>query len=89
MQVFFAICLDESVDINDVAQLIICVKTVDINFEIHEEMLSLVGLHSNVNGIDAVMEEVFSFADKSKLCSVCTGGASTMVGEKMILWEFC
>lgn len=82
---YFSICLDECTDINNIAQLIICVKTVDESFKTHEEILRMVALHGNVKGstiFNIVYEEVFSFADKAKFSSVCTDGANVMVGKK-------
>lgn len=82
---YFSLCLDEYTDITDICQLMICVRTIDNNFEIHEEMLTMVALHGNVKGntiFDVVNQELSSFADKNKFCSVCTDGAKVMVGKK-------
>lgn len=82
---FFSICLDECTDLNDIAQLIICVRSVNEHFDVHEEMFNLYGLHNSVKGkfiFDIVNENVLSFTDKNKFCSVCTDGANVMVGRK-------
>lgn len=47
---YFSICLDECSDINDIAQLLVYVKTVDNDLQVHEEMLSMVGLYGHVKG---------------------------------------
>lgn len=82
---YTSIALDESTDISDTSQLLICIRTIRDNFEIHEEMLSLVGLHGNTKGIDifnAVKDKLNSIGALDKLCSVCTDGAPAMVGRK-------
>lgn len=83
---YFSLCLDESTDINDTSQLLICYRSVNRNFEISEGMLSLIGMRSNVKGkdiYDAVNEKAFSFANKDKLSSICTDGANVMVGTNI------
>lgn len=79
----YALSLDESTDLNDTCQLILCFRTVNTNFEVTEGMLSLVAMKSNVTGediYDVINEKVFSFANKDKLSSICTDGAKVMVG---------
>lgn len=59
-------------------------RTVDEEIEIHEEIFSLISFHENVKGdtiFEAVNDELFSFADKEKLVSVCTDGAHVMAGR--------
>lgn len=68
---YTSIALDESTDISDTSQLLICIRTIRDNFEI--QMLSLVGLHGNAIGIDifnAVMDKLNSIGALDKLCSV-------------------
>lgn len=82
---FFSLCLDESTDSNNLCQLVMCVRTINENFEIFEEIVSISSLHGNVKGVtlyEAVNEHVFSIVDKNKLSSICTDGAKVMVGKK-------
>lgn len=48
--VFYSLCLDESTDINDLSQLIVCVKSVNQNLDTTEEMLLLESMHGHVTG---------------------------------------
>lgn len=80
---YFSISLDESTDINNICQLIICIKTVDTNLTCFDEVLDLVSLHGNVTGqvlYDTIESKVFSIVDKRKLSSICTDGAKVMRG---------
>lgn len=82
---YFSICLDETTDINDLSQLLICVRTVDQNFQVTEDVGGVCSLHGNVTGkilFDAVNGKIFSFANLQKLSSICTDGARVMTGKK-------
>lgn len=81
---YFSISLDESTDINDLCQLVICIRSVSSDYVVFESMFSMETLHANVTGkilFDIVNENVFSKLDMSKLIGVCTDGASVMVGK--------
>lgn len=81
---YFSLSIDESTDINNICQLIICIKTVDENLTCFDEVLELVSLHGNVTGqvlYDVIESYVFSIVDKSKLSSICTDGAQMMRGK--------
>lgn len=81
---YFSISLDESTDINNICQLILCIKTVDTSLTCFDEVLELVSLHGNVTGqvlYDAIDSNVFSIVDKRKLSSICTDGAQVMRGK--------
>ncbi|XP_046808387.1 SCAN domain-containing protein 3-like [Lucilia cuprina] len=76
--------INESTDINNICQLIICIKTVNANLECFEEMFEVVSLHGHVTGqvlYDALDVNVFAFADKNKLASICSDGAKVMRGK--------
>ena len=36
---YFSLALDESTDVNDISQLLVCIRTVDENFIVCEELL--------------------------------------------------
>lgn len=82
---FFSLALDESTDICDVAQLSIFIRGIDDNFSVFEELLSLESLHGKTRGSD-IFDKVKSCLenlqiDSSKLISVCTDGAPSMIGR--------
>ena len=84
--VVFSLALDESVDITDVSQLAIFIRGVNDNFEVTEELLDLVPLHSTTKAED-IFSGLKSAIEKSqvnweKLVSVTTDGAPAMIGEK-------
>lgn len=65
---FYAIALEESTDVRDISQSIICVRTVNESFDVNEEIFCLCGLHQNATGRNiykVVEERLFSFADKN------------------------
>lgn len=82
---FFSLALDESTDICDVAQLSIFIRGIDDNFNIFEELIGLESLHGKTRGSD-IFDKVKSCLenlqlDSSKLLSVCTDGAPSMIGK--------
>lgn len=80
-----SISLDESTDINNIAQLIICLRTVNVNFVTFEEILAVVSLHGNATAdliYDAIKKNFLYVMDKSKLSSICTDGANVLRGKK-------
>ncbi|XP_076346237.1 general transcription factor II-I repeat domain-containing protein 2A-like isoform X1 [Tachypleus tridentatus] len=82
---FFSLALDESADICDVAQLSIFIRGIDDNFNIFEELIGLESLHGKTRGSD-IFEKVKSCLENqhlnfSKLLSVCTDGAPSMIGR--------
>ena len=77
--------MDESADISDVAQLSIFIRGIDNNFNVFEELIGLESLHGRTRGLD-IFDKVRSCLenlqlDFSKLLSVCTDGAPSMVGK--------
>ena len=82
---FFALALDESTDICGVAQLSIFIRGIDDNFSVFEELLNLESLHGKTRGsdiFDKVKSSLETFQiDTSKLISVCTDGAPSMIGQ--------
>ncbi|XP_076359110.1 general transcription factor II-I repeat domain-containing protein 2A-like [Tachypleus tridentatus] len=82
---FFSLALDESADICDVAQLSIFIRGIDDNFNIFEELIGLESLHGKTRESD-IFEKVKSCLENqhlnfSKLLSVCTDGAPSMIGR--------
>lgn len=82
--IYFALALDESNDVQDTAQLLIFLCGVNSNFELSEELAALQSLKGTTTGEDIfgkacqTMEELG--LDWSKLVSITTDGAPSMVG---------
>ena len=82
----FSLAVDESNDICDSAQLLIFIRSLSPDFEIHEDFLSMESLRGNTQG-----EDIFEAVKKSCLGSdldvtclrgICTDGAPAMLGRK-------
>lgn len=83
---YFSICLDESTDISDTAQLLVCIRGITNDFSIKEEMLALTALHEHTRGIDiyeAVTKLIQEYDLKiEKISCICTDGAKAMLSKK-------
>lgn len=83
---YFSIALDESTDVSDTSQMLIFIRCVNDQFEIHEELLDLASLHSTAKGVDifdAVSKSLNKYCNGfKKLHGVATDGAPAMVGKK-------
>lgn len=82
---YVSVCFDESVDICDTSQMIICIRTIDNSFNSFEEILKLHSFYGNVTGetiYESFERNVLSIIDKNKLSAICTDGASVLVGRK-------
>ncbi|XP_076142759.1 general transcription factor II-I repeat domain-containing protein 2-like [Alosa pseudoharengus] len=84
--VFFSLALDESNDIKDTAQLLIFIRGVDgSTFEVSEDLAALQSLKGTTTGrdiFDGVRQTIGDMGlDWSKLVSVTTDGAPSMVGS--------
>ncbi len=81
---FFALALDESNDVQDTAQLLIFLRGVSSNFEVSEELAALQSLKGTTTGEDIfgkVCQTMGELSlDWSKLASITTDGAPSMVG---------
>ena len=85
---FYALALDESTDVCGVAQLAIFIRAINNNFKLIEELIGLESLKETTKGAD-IFEALKQFIlrkqlDWSKLVSVCTDGASAMIGNRNI-----
>lgn len=82
---FYSLALDETTDNTDVAQLLIFIRLVDNEFNVEEELLSLLSLHNTAKGVDiyrAMEISVQPIGGFSKLSAICTDGAPSMRGDK-------
>ncbi|XP_029654728.1 protein ZBED8-like [Octopus sinensis] len=82
----FSLTIDESNDICDSAQLIIFIRTLSFDFEIHKDFLSMKSLPGNVRSQDIfeIVEQCcLEFKlDMTCLRGICTDGAPAMLGRK-------
>lgn len=80
------ICLDESTDINDVAQLVVWIRCVSRNFETIDHILDLKPLTKTTKSEDIhqLLLHILENYDISlnKITSITTDGAATMTGNK-------
>lgn len=82
--VYYSLAVDESTDINDVAQVLIFIKFIDADFNVEEDILNLVPLYGTTTGEDlftAIEISVNEIGGFEKLCGMCTDGARSMRGE--------
>ncbi|XP_073332529.1 general transcription factor II-I repeat domain-containing protein 2-like [Pagrus major] len=81
---FFALAIDESNDVQDTAQLLIFIRGVSASFEVSEELASLKSLKGTTTGEDIYVQVSRTMDDLnlhwSKLASITTDGAPSMVG---------
>ncbi|XP_050338240.1 general transcription factor II-I repeat domain-containing protein 2-like [Bactrocera neohumeralis] len=80
------LALDESTDVNDIAQLAVFIRGTDIEFNITEELLDLIPMKGTTTGEDIFNAVMNCAAEKrldwSKVHSVATDGAKSMTGHK-------
>ena len=82
---YFSLALDESMDINDTAQLVVFIGEVTDHFEIKKELLNLVRMKSTTTG-EHITEEVLKISEKchldpKNLSGLTTDGAPAKVGR--------
>ncbi|XP_065650666.1 general transcription factor II-I repeat domain-containing protein 2-like [Hydra vulgaris] len=82
----FSVAVDESTDVKDVAQLSVFIRGYNFKYEITEELLELIPMHGTTTGADIFLE-IEKTLDKyelpiTKLVSIVTDGAPTMIGLK-------
>ncbi|KAK0137893.1 General transcription factor II-I repeat domain-containing protein 2 [Merluccius polli] len=81
---FFALAMDESNDVQDTAQLLIFIRGVSASFEVSEELAALKSLKGTTTGEDIFVQVCKTMEELglawSKLASITTDGAPSMVG---------
>lgn len=83
---YFSLCLDESTDQSDVAQLLIFVRTVSKDFVIKEELFDVCSLHGTTKGqdiYDALKKSADRIGGLSKCSAIVTDGAPAMAGKNI------
>ena len=82
---FFTIMADETADISNKEQLVVCIRWADENFAVHEDYIAMYPLErTTANHIVAVLKNcLISMRLRiENTCGQCYDGASTMAGEK-------
>jgi hypothetical protein len=81
----YSLALDESLDCTDISQLSVFIRGTNETFEIYEELLKVVSIHNTTKGIDIFNELIdlltINKIDLTKLVSITTDGAPSMVGK--------
>lgn len=82
----YSLALDESTDVTDTAQLAIYVRGVDDNFEVMEELLTMIPMHGQTTGQEIFRQLCDSIVDAGLLwkrfAGITTDGAPSMTGRK-------
>ena len=81
---YFSLALDESADVSDISQLLVCIRTVDENFIVCEELLKTCPLYGSAKGIDIfniLVSVVEPYGGFEKCECVVTDGARAMTGQ--------
>jgi len=85
---WYSLALDESTDISDTAQLLVCFRGVDNNLNVTQELASLYSMHSTKTGEDIFKEIEKTLNDYkldwSRLQCVTIDGARNMAGIKKV-----
>lgn len=84
---YFSLALDESTAITNIAQLIIfCIRLVNDDFTVQEELLNTIPLLEQTRGIDVyeqLIREIRELGNGHKFVSLTSDGASSMVGANI------
>ena len=83
---FFAIMADETADISNKEQLLVCIRLVDENFAVHEDFIAMYPLErTTADHIVAVLKNclISMHLQIKNARGQCYDGSSTMAGEKI------
>lgn len=83
----YSICVDESTDVKDVAQLCIFIRGINKRFEIFEELLQILPMRDRTTGKD-IFEQFMKCKEEFgiqlfRLVSATTDGCPSMTGKKV------
>ena len=82
---FYTIMVDETTDVSNQEQVVLCIRWVSSDFEVHEEFMGLYSVESTrADTLISVIKDVFLRFNfpLSKVRGQCYDGASTMSGYK-------
>lgn len=82
---WFSVALDESTDVSDTAQLVVFIRGIDAEFNITEELASMVAMMGTTRSAD-LYEELKKVLERlglsmERLSGIITDGAPSMVGK--------
>ena len=85
---YISICLDESTDVMDTAQMLMCIRKIDRDFNVTQELLSMESL-KHTTGED-LFRHLCDCFDRhklhwDKLVSITTDGAPSLTGKNVAL----
>ena len=83
---YFSLALDKRTDVSDISQLLVCIRTVDKNFIVCEQLLKTCPLYGSAKGIDifnGLVSVVESYGGFEKCECVVTDGARAMTGQEI------
>jgi hypothetical protein len=83
---FYSLAMDESTDLKDTAKHLVCIKGVDINFEITEELAGMLSITGHTTGKETSSEMIMCVNNKlgydfTNLVAIFTGGAPVICGK--------
>lgn len=82
----YSVALDESTDVTDTAQLAIYVRGVDDNFEVMEDLLTIIPMHGQTTGQEIFHQLCDAIVDAGLLwksfAGITTDGAPSMTGRR-------
>ena len=86
--VSYSICLDESTDRKDIAQLVVWIRLVMQDHEVFDELLDLRPMLETTTSEDFI-QQIFSFFEEykisiDKITGVTTDGCPSTFGRKMV-----
>lgn len=83
---FISVAMDESLDINDIPQLLIFIRATDTALEVTEEFLDMVSLENGTTGEEikkASIDTIHKFNIQPKnISAITTDGAPAMLGKR-------
>ncbi|XP_059573054.1 general transcription factor II-I repeat domain-containing protein 2A-like [Alligator mississippiensis] len=82
---YFSLSLAEITDQTDTSQLLIFIRTVEEDFSVKEELLSLVSLHDTTKGTDifeALQKSVSEYGGFEKCTCIATDGGRAVIGSE-------
>ncbi|GLV41814.1 hypothetical protein CBL_02999 [Carabus blaptoides fortunei] len=83
---YFYVTLNDSTDISDTSQMLICIRTVNENYSYSEELLQLRALHGTTKGEDIYKElkcAIAQYGGFDKCTAIVTDGARAMTGKNI------
>ena len=81
---YFSLALDESTGISDTSELLIFIRTGDVNFTVQEELVKVCSLNEDTTGSNnyaALKSVIHDYGGYKKCSCIVTDGAKAMTGS--------